>query len=55
MRGVCFPAGNVVVGGPGADFLYAPSDLVEHGGAYVAGFEEREVIPATTGSCPDLE
>lgn len=52
--GVCFPEGNVVVGGPGDDFLEAPSDLVE-AGVYVAGFEDRALFPPTTELCPDLE
>lgn len=54
LYGACFPNGNVVLGGPGHDRFHVPSDFLPEGG-YAAGFEELDVVEATTELCPDLE
>lgn len=53
-RGVCFPEGNVMLGGDGTDTLLAPSSFIE-GGERIGGFEGREVFEQPTGWCRDLE
>jgi len=54
IRGVCFPNGNVVLGGAGTDFLFTPPNLVEHAES-LDGFEKRNLARFAIESCSDLE